>query len=196
MSEIGTGSGSSYPTALDTNDTAEVNSPNSGKTKARAEVVNDLAAATVAIQTELGIDPAGTLTDVKTFLQTEHNTDGTHSDKAEGVKSVKDQGGGTDLKCKVIDIGDWDMVATSLVTVVHGLTDANIRNVQVFVRNDSGLTLEVNNLIKDSVGTSADGSYYITGGAVWLRRVTGGAFDSIFYDETSYNRGWITIWYV
>jgi hypothetical protein len=78
MGEIGSGGGSSYPTALDTNNTPEVNSPNAGKTKARAEVPNDLAGAVVAIETELGTDPAGTLTDVKTFLQTEHNADGTH----------------------------------------------------------------------------------------------------------------------
>ena len=79
MSELGSGGGSSYPGSIDTDNTQEVNSPNAGKTKARAEVVNDLAAAVVAIQTELGVDPAGTLTDVKTFLQAEHGTDGTHA---------------------------------------------------------------------------------------------------------------------
>lgn len=78
MGEIGSGTGSSYPAALDTDNTPEVNSPAAGKTKARAEVPNDLAACIVAIETELGTDPAGTLTNVKTFLQTEHNTDGTH----------------------------------------------------------------------------------------------------------------------
>jgi hypothetical protein len=80
MGEIGSGGGSSYPTALDTNNTPEVNSPNAGKTKARAEVPNDLASAVVAIETELGTDPAGTLTDVTTYLQTEHQADGTHGD--------------------------------------------------------------------------------------------------------------------
>lgn len=79
MSELGSGSGSSFPSALDTDTTQEVNSPNASKTKARAEVVNDHGAAIVAIQTELGTDPAGTKTDVKTYLQTEHNTDGTHN---------------------------------------------------------------------------------------------------------------------
>jgi hypothetical protein len=78
MGDIGSGGGSSYPTALDTQSSQEVNSPNAGKTKARAEVPNDLAAAIIAIETELGTDPAGTLTDVKTFNQTEHQADGTH----------------------------------------------------------------------------------------------------------------------
>ena len=77
MGELGSGNGSSYPATLDTAGT-EIDSPNAGKTKARADVPNDLYAAIVAIEKELGIDPAGTLADVKTFLQTEHNADGTH----------------------------------------------------------------------------------------------------------------------
>lgn len=80
MGDMGSGTGSSYPGALDTQSTPEVNSPNAGKTKARAEVPNDSIAAILAVQTELGTDPAGTETDVKTYLQTEHNTDGTHDD--------------------------------------------------------------------------------------------------------------------
>ena len=77
MSELGSGSGSSYPGSLDTDSTVEVDSPSASKTLARAAVPNDLAAAVVAIETELGTDPAGTKTDVKTFLQVDHNTDGT-----------------------------------------------------------------------------------------------------------------------
>ena len=80
MAELGAGSGTGYPGALDTDNTQETNSPAAGKTKARAEVINDLNAAVVALQTELGTDPAGSLTDVKTNLQTEHSADGTHSD--------------------------------------------------------------------------------------------------------------------
>ena len=78
MAELGAGNGSSYPTSLDTNSTLEVDSPATGKTKVRAAVPNDLAAAVIAVQTELGIDPAGTKTDVKTFLQIDHQTDGRH----------------------------------------------------------------------------------------------------------------------
>ena len=78
MAELGAGSGSSYPTSLDTNSVVEVDSPATGKTKVRANVPNDLAAAIVAIQTELGTDPAGTKTDVKTFFQVDHQTSGKH----------------------------------------------------------------------------------------------------------------------
>ena len=82
MGDLGDGTGTSYPAALDTDTNPEVNSPSASKTKARAEVPNDLAAAVIAVQTELGTDPAGTLTDVKTFLQTDHDPDGTHNNDA------------------------------------------------------------------------------------------------------------------
>lgn len=78
MGEIGSGSGSSYPGTLDTDNIKEVNDPLASRTKARAEVPNDLAACVVAIENELGTNPAGTLTDVKTYLQAEHNTEGVH----------------------------------------------------------------------------------------------------------------------
>jgi len=76
MAELGAGSGTSYPASLDVDNTVEVDA----STKVRADVPNDLAAAIIAVQTELGTDPAGSMTDVKTFLQTEHSVDGTHSD--------------------------------------------------------------------------------------------------------------------
>ena len=75
MAELGSGNGTSYPASLDVDNTVEVD----GSTTARADVPNDLAAAIIGVQTELGTDPAGGLTDVKTYLQTEHNTNGTHS---------------------------------------------------------------------------------------------------------------------
>ena len=78
MAEIGSGSGSSYPSALDTNTSPEVDSPSVSKTLVRANVPNDLAAAIIALETELGTDPAGSLVDVKSFLQTEHGVSGVH----------------------------------------------------------------------------------------------------------------------
>lgn len=76
--EIGSGNGTIYPGAIDVNAIPEVNSPNAGKTKARKEPIEDLTAAVIAIETELGTDPAGALVDVKTFLQAQHQTNGTH----------------------------------------------------------------------------------------------------------------------
>jgi len=78
MGEIGSGNNSSYPGELDTNSIPEVNSPAVGKTKARKEPIEDLTDAMIKVETELGTDPAGSLINVKTFLQTQHQTDGTH----------------------------------------------------------------------------------------------------------------------
>ena len=78
MGNIGSGSGSSYPGTLDTQTAVEVDSPAGGKTKARAAVPNDLAACVLAVETALGTNPQGSKSDVKSFLQIEHNADGTH----------------------------------------------------------------------------------------------------------------------
>lgn len=91
MVELGAGLGSSYPSILDTDSSFEVNSPATGKTIARAEVVNDAIAAVIKVQAELGTEPAGSATDVKTFLQTEHNNDGTHDGSTSVVTKTASQ---------------------------------------------------------------------------------------------------------
>lgn len=77
MSELGAGSGSGYPGAIDTT-TTEANDP--GGTVVDADKVNDLADAILKIQAELGVDPAGTLATVLAYLGVEHKTTGKHSD--------------------------------------------------------------------------------------------------------------------
>jgi hypothetical protein len=54
MGNIGSGTGSSFPTTKDTQSSPEVDSPNARKTKARAAVVNDLASAILAIEGFVG----------------------------------------------------------------------------------------------------------------------------------------------
>ena len=58
--ELGDGAGTSYPNAIDTNSKLEFDKDSSEKTLVRADVVNDLAAAVVAMETELGVNPSGT----------------------------------------------------------------------------------------------------------------------------------------
>jgi hypothetical protein len=109
MGEIGSGGGSSYPTSLDTDTSQE-----STSTVARADVPNDLASAVVAIQTELGTDPAGTKTNVKTFLQTEHATNGTHG--AITATSIVSSGNVTVNGGKVEwDVGTDEASATEII---------------------------------------------------------------------------------
>ena len=54
MAELGAGSGTGYPGAIDTDVTLEANTD-----YARIAVPNDLGAAIVAIETELGVAPSG-----------------------------------------------------------------------------------------------------------------------------------------
>jgi hypothetical protein len=112
MSELGSGNGTSYPGTLDTDNVLEVDSPSASKTKARADVPNDANAAIIAIETELGTDPAGSLTDVKTFLQTEHDADGTHNipsgslSAGQTVQVVNTQTGAVNTGTTVIPFDD------------------------------------------------------------------------------------------
>jgi len=73
MADLGAGVASDFPGALDTDDSPEVGTNNTNHLP-----VLGVTNAVIAIQTELGTDPAGSLTDLKTYLQVEHNTAGKH----------------------------------------------------------------------------------------------------------------------
>ena len=98
------------------------------------------------------------------------------------------------LKTKVIDIGDWDMDAATNATVAHGLTYANIRTVDAYIRDDA------DTLRTAIAGTFANAAIAgrVSAGAtnVALNRTASGQFDTTTFDATSYNRGWIVITYI
>ena len=71
MSEIGAGSGSGYPAALDSDATQETSND-----YARIQYANDVAAAIVAVEAELGIAPSGGYATVVARLDTISNTAG------------------------------------------------------------------------------------------------------------------------
>jgi hypothetical protein len=101
----------------------------------------------------------------------------------------------TSSKTKVIDIGDWDMDATSAITVAHGLTLANIRSVTALVRDDAGTKFHM--LTPAYALSAVDGNIIeIDATNVSLSRTAAGYYDSVAFDSTSYNRGWITITYI
>ena len=117
-----------------------------------------------------------------------------------GVEAVIDQGGGNNLKCKVVDIGDWDMNRSvggnSTIQVALGVAHTNTRAVSAVIRDDNDVTY-----YPLSIGTGIPTGYVAT-----LRNVSnannallaveaGSTFDSTTFDSTSYNRGWITVWY-
>jgi hypothetical protein len=114
---------------------------------------------------------------------------------ANTATGVDDQGGGDDLLCKIIEIGDWNMDTTESIEVAHGLTYGNIRSVQVVIRRDTNLDtrpLDYRGYFGDNPG----GAWYWNATIIKLGRYLGGNFDNADYNSTSYNRGWITIWYV
>ena len=115
---------------------------------------------------------------------------------------VADQGGGNALLTKVVTIGDWNMsnaTGTDFKNVAHGLGGSwkNVRAVDVIIRNDMdtiyyNLYRHIDNPDPLTLGggiTSFDSTN------VELYRRTGGIFDGASFNATSYNRGWITIWY-
>ncbi len=69
MGELGSGMGTSYPSAVDIDTMKEANQGEASPTTVRAAVINDANAAIVAIETELGTSPKGTFADVKTRLE-------------------------------------------------------------------------------------------------------------------------------
>lgn len=96
------------------------------------------------------------------------------------------------IKIKILDIGDWNMDTTASVTVAHGIADfKKIRSIYVMIRNDadnSNSPLAIN-------GASSGFVSAVTGANIQLNRDVAGPFDSAAYDSTSFNRGYITIWY-
>ena len=102
------------------------------------------------------------------------------------------------LKVKVVEIGDWDMDTDASKVVAHGLAYGTIRSLEVMIRPDVGLS----SLRPITVGNDGiDGELQgwvdnVSSSGVAMVRLTGGDFDGATYDETSYNRGWITIFYV
>jgi hypothetical protein len=121
------------------------------------------------------------------------------------VEGIRDQGvNGDTLRWKVIDIGDWNMDATSGVAIAHGLDASKIRSLSVLIRNDAGTRYY---LPTDTYGISSDpldlrwgelgGPFYsYDTTTVKIFRLTTGFFDNADFNSTGYNRGWVTIGYV
>jgi len=97
------------------------------------------------------------------------------------------------LKTKTIEIGDWNMDATASVSIAHGLTYGNIRFAHASIRNDLDT---MGTPLPGNLTTSVDLNLTWDGTNVILTRRSGVAYDSTDYDSTSFNRGWVILWYV
>ena len=102
---------------------------------------------------------------------------------------------GTILRKKVIDIGDWDMDATTSLNVAHGLSATEwktIRTITGIIRNDANTSyFPVTNAGDDLDVIIAN---FNSTNIAMSRKLTG-TYDSTLFNATSYNRGWITIEY-
>ncbi len=115
---------------------------------------------------------------------------------------LADVNGGT-LKKKV-DIGDWDMNATVILAVTHSIGDwTKIIGVKatIFADDDSSLDpLSQDLFVADNPGAFGTpvitGAYATNATTIVLSRLTGGWYDSVEFDKTSYNRGYVVIEYL
>lgn len=103
---------------------------------------------------------------------------------------------GSQLKTKVVEIGDWDMDTDTSINVAHGIADyTKIRAIDVIVRKDTPGVAGYNKLESIDSGGLNGGIFGINTTNLTLYRSVGGTFDDPTYSTTSYNRGWITITY-
>ena len=114
----------------------------------------------------------------------------------DGILNDGNTSGNSTTKIKIIEIGDWNMTSTLNVFASHGLVAASIRSVTVVVRRDAGGGSggQISQLTNVHFGEA--GWFFNPGGSVVaLFSPDGGFYDSSDYDQTSYNRGWVTIIY-
>lgn len=98
------------------------------------------------------------------------------------------------LKIKTIEIGDWNMDTTWTKTVSTGIADwKSVRSIYALIRRDDELSYNPIHWYGGD-GTVA-GTALTTPDGIYLSRRPTGAFDNANFDQTSFNRGWITIIY-
>ena len=104
------------------------------------------------------------------------------------------------LNTKFVEIGTWDMVASSATAVLHGIADKEkIRTISVMIRNDviSNDMQPLNRVLVGSNTTAQGGLGAISNTTISLYRLDSGLFDSTSFDTMGDdgNRGWVTIEY-
>jgi hypothetical protein len=95
------------------------------------------------------------------------------------------------LRTKVLEIVNWDMSTTATKDVSHGLTLANIRKVEIKIRNDAQTEM-----YDFTDWNGAFSSYIIQATQIRMGRYALGPFNSADFNSTGgFVRGWITITY-
>lgn len=105
---------------------------------------------------------------------------------------------------KEINIGDWDMTTTGSpnpgLTVIHGLSATEyktIRNISVTIRDDNDSEyFDLAQTMDFGSGLPQGSINKWNSTIIELDRQFGGVFDSVLFDATSFNRGWIRFQYI
>jgi hypothetical protein len=125
--------------------------------------------------------------------------DGNTATAAEIVKAA--DGIGVSIpRAAIFNIGDWNMNTTPELTVATGISEDKILAAKAMIRPDSPVTGV--NYPLDSTGTTGGtvtmqgGVEYWNSSGVTLNRLTGGFFDGTTFEDTSYNRGYVIVWYI
>jgi hypothetical protein len=110
------------------------------------------------------------------------------------------------FETKIIPIGDWNMDADEfkygICPTTYGIDQSKIINIEVFVHGDwDDVLAQISWPLEYCGGSSAIRirsrmyAYCSDGIMIMLSRTTGVACDSILWDRTGYNRGYVTITY-
>lgn len=115
------------------------------------------------------------------------------------IDAAIDELNNNQIKWTVVEIGDWDMDTNGSISIAHGIADyTKIRSISVMIRNDSIDALIPLGIVNTSgvVQGGVNPNVGINSTHIGLLRVASGSFDSVGFDSTSFNRGFITIGYV
>lgn len=102
------------------------------------------------------------------------------------------------VKTKIVEIGDWNMVASGAITVSLGLTASEVKKIRfakVNIIDDSSTFFDPLDKFTTANQNIEGGIGGFVGTGLILVRKTGGVFDDAIYDSTSFNRGFITVEY-
>ena len=113
------------------------------------------------------------------------------------VEQIVDQGGGSNLRCRVVNIGNWNMDVSPSILVAHGLTFTAIRSIVGVIRNDANDKYYPLSQGPDQGSETPAGMISVWNASdVTLSRFQTGRYDNAgFASPPSSNRGWLTIWY-
>ena len=112
-----------------------------------------------------------------------------------GMKWKYDKGQDNRME-KTVELGDWNMNTVNSTTILHGLHMANLRNAEVWIRDDTAVQTEDLTIAVGGSSANMGGYMQLTATKIYIFRFIGGRYDSTGWQATSFNRGWATVQYV